>query len=65
MAEERKLIVDADAARKIDEYRGDMNRSEVISYGLAPGKQPEDKTFAEPSQKLQARGSSGNKPGIS
>ena len=32
-----------------------------ISYGLALGKQPEDKTFAELTQKLQALGSSGNK----
>ena len=32
-----------------------------ISYGLELGKQPEDKTFAELSQKLQALGSSGNK----
>jgi hypothetical protein len=97
------LIVDADVVRKVDENRGDMNRSEFlnflidsqlkeengsqnyvdkeefrqfaqgmkellhnfleffISYGLALGKQPEDKTFAELSQKLQALGSSGNK----
>jgi len=32
-----------------------------ISYGLELGKQPEDKTFAELTQKLQALGSSGNK----
>ena len=32
-----------------------------ISYGLELGKQPEDKTFAELSQKLQALSSSGNK----
>ena len=106
MADKRMLIVDADVARKIDENRGDMNRSEFISfliddqlkedsgtqnrsdyvdkeefgqfessmkellrnfleffisYGLALGKQPEDKTFAELTQKLQALGSSGNK----
>ena len=106
MADKRMLIVDADVARKIDENRGDMNRSEFISfliddqlkedsgaqnhvdyvdkeefrqferstkellrnfleffisYGLALGKQTEDKTFAELSQKLQALGSSGDK----
>ncbi len=106
MADKRMLIVDADVARKIDENRGDMNRSEFvsfliddrlkedsgtqnhsdyvgkeefnqfessmkellrnfleffISYGLALGKQPEDKAFVELSQKLQALGSSGNK----
>ena len=32
-----------------------------LSYGLALGKQPQDKTFEELSQKLQALGSSGNK----
>jgi len=32
-----------------------------LSYGLELGKQPEDKTFAELSQKLQALGGSGNK----
>ena len=32
-----------------------------LSYGLELGKQPEDKTFAELSQKLQALDSSGNK----
>ena len=32
-----------------------------ISYGLELGKQPEDETFVELSQKLQALGSSGNK----
>ncbi len=32
-----------------------------ISYGLELGKQPQDKSFDELSQKLQALGSSGNK----
>jgi hypothetical protein len=32
-----------------------------LSYGLELGKQPQDKTFVELSQKLQALGSSGNK----
>jgi len=97
------LIVDAEVARKVDENRGDMNRSEFldflidsqlkedtgnqnyvnkeefrqfaqgmkellrnfleffISYGLELGKQPQDKTFNELSQKLQALGSSEHK----
>jgi len=97
------LIVDAETARKIDENRGDMNRSEFLdflidsqlkedsgnqdyvnkeefhqfaegmkellrnflefflSYGLELGKRPEDKTFEELSQKLQALGNSGKK----
>ena len=32
-----------------------------LSYGLELGKQPQDKTFEELSQKLQSLGSSGNK----
>jgi len=32
-----------------------------LSYGLELGKQPQDKTFEELSQKLQALGRSGNK----
>ena len=32
-----------------------------LSYGLELGKQPQDTTFVELSQKLQALGSSGNK----
>jgi len=97
------LIVDAEVVRKIDENRGDMNRSEFISflidsqlkeesveqsyiskeefyqfergirdllrnfleffisYGLELGKQPQDKTFEELSQKLQALGHSDSK----
>jgi len=101
------LIVDAEVARKIDENRGDMNRSAFLnflvdnqleedtgnqndnqnyvnkeefyqfaqimkellrnflefflSYGLALGEQPQDKTFNELSQQLQALGDSGNK----
>ena len=103
MSEKRMMIVDADVVRKVDENRGDMNRSDFInyiidsslkedskvqnyitqqefdqfqqgtrdllrnfleffiSYGLELGKQPEDKTFEELSQKLQALGSSGSK----
>lgn len=103
MAERRMLIVDAEVVRKVDENRGDINRSEFlnflidsqlkedtgnrnyvdkeefhqfaegmkellrnfleffISYGLELGKQPQDKTFEELSQKLQTLGSSGNK----
>ena len=32
MSEKRMLIVDVDAARKIDENRGDMNRSDFLSF---------------------------------
>ena len=104
MSEKRMLIVDAEVVRKVDENRGDMNRSDFvnflidsclkedsekqnnyitkeefnqfqqgtrellrnfleffISYGLELGKQPEDKTFEELSQKLQNLGSSASK----
>ena len=104
MAEKRMLIVDAEVARKVDENRGDMNRSDFLnflidsqlkeedissnnyvskeefnqleqgikellrnflefflSYGMELGKQPEDKTFEELSQKIQSVGSSRNK----
>jgi len=104
LAEKRMLIVDTEVARKVDENRGDMSRSEFLnflidsqleqedtgnhdyvnkeefyqfeqgikellrnflefflSYGLELGKQPQDKSFAELSQKLQAMGSAGNK----
>ena len=103
MAEKRMLVVDTDVVRKIDENRGDLDRSEFLSllidsqlkgevgsqnyvsadefqqfsegmkellrnflefflsYGLELGKQPQDKTFKELSQKLQALGNSGNK----
>ena len=104
MADKRMLIVDAEVVRKIDENRGDMNRSDFLnfiideklrgdvetennyvnkeefrqfatgmkellrnflefflSYGLELGKQPQDKTFQELSQKLQDLSSSGNK----
>ncbi len=108
MSEKRMLIVDAEVARKVDENRGDINRSDFInflidsylkedsgkedsekqnyinkeefnqfqqgtkellrnfleffiSYGLELGKQPEDKTFEELSQKLQNLGSSSSK----
>ena len=103
MADKRMLIVDIEVVRKVDENRGDMNRSEFLnflidsqlkedtgnhnyvskeefqqleqgmkdllrtflefflSYGLELGKQPQDKTFQEISQKLQDMGSAGNK----
>jgi hypothetical protein len=105
VAEKRMLIIDAEVARKIDENRGDMSRSEFInfligsqleekeeggnenyvskeefhqfaqgmkellrnflefflSYGLELGKQPQDKTFEELSQKLKTLGSSTDK----
>src|SRR4030067_135735 len=99
MSEKRMLVVDAEVVRKVDENRGDMNRSDFInflidsclkedsgkqnyitkeefnqfqqgtrellrnfleffiSYGLELGKQPQDKTFEELTQKLQALGS--------
>ncbi|MFC1928796.1 hypothetical protein ACFLWC_05465 [Chloroflexota bacterium] len=95
MTEKRMLIVDTEVARKIDENRGDMSRSEFLSflidsqlseesveqsyvnreefqqftegmkellrnfldfflsYGLELGKQPQDESFEELSQKLQ------------
>lgn len=98
MSEKRMLIVDAELVRKIDENRGDMDRTDFISflissclqeapempdyitkeefnqyqqgtrellrnfleffisYGLEMGKQPEDKTFQELTQKLQNLG---------
>ena len=104
MTEKRMLIVDANVARKVDENRGDMSRSEFldflidsqlkegtddnqnyvskeeldqleqgikdllrkfleffISYGLELGRQPQDETFNELSEKLQALGASGDK----
>jgi len=105
VAEKRMLIVDAEVAEKINENRGDMNRSEFLnflidsqlkgteeagnqnyvdreefhqfaqgikellrnflefflSYGLELGKQPQDKTLEQLSQKLKTLGSSGNK----
>lgn len=104
MAEKRMLIVDAEVARKVDENRGDLSRSDFLnflidsqlkeedissnnyvskeefnqleqgikellrnflefflSYGMELGKQPEDKTFEELSQKIQSVGSSRNK----
>ncbi len=105
MAEKRMLIIDTEVVGKIDENRGDMNRSEFlsflidsqlkekedvgthnyvgkeefheftqgirellrnfleffISYGMELGEEPQDKSFADLSQKLQALGGSGNK----
>ena len=110
MAEKRMLIVDVDVAQKIDENRGDMSRSEFlsflisnqlkeetgnidyvskvefrqlteefhqfsygikellrnfleffVSYGMELGKQPQDKTFEELSDKLQTLDRSDNK----
>ncbi len=45
MSEKRMLIVDAEVARKIEENRGDMNRSDFINFLIdshlkeEPGKQ--------------------------
>jgi hypothetical protein len=102
MVEKRMMIVDVEVVRKVDENRGEMNRSEFIdflikgfpkkdpgtpnyitkedfeefrqgtrellrnfleffiSYGLELGKQPQDKTFEELIQTLQAISSSDN-----
>ena len=32
MSEKRMLIIDADVARKVDENRGDMNRSDFLNF---------------------------------
>ena len=32
MSEKRMLIIDAEVARKVDENRGDMNRSDFINF---------------------------------
>jgi hypothetical protein len=102
MVEKRMMIVDAEVVRKVDENRGEMNRSDFIdflikafpkkdpeipnyitkedfeefrqgtrellrnfleffiSYRLELGKQPQDKTFEELIQTLQALSSSDN-----
>jgi len=103
VAEKRMLIVDSEVIRKIDENRGDLNRTDFlnflfdsqlngeeaekpssqnlvtqeefaqfaqgmkelirncleffISYGMELGKRPEDKTYEELTEKLQALGS--------
>jgi len=41
MAEKRMLIVDAEVARKVDESRGEMSRSEFINF-LIEGQLSED-----------------------
>jgi hypothetical protein len=42
MAEKRMFIVDAEVARKVDESRGEMSRSEFIDF-LIEGQLSEDK----------------------
>ena len=42
MAERRMLVVDAEVARKVDENRGEMSRSEFIDF-LIEGQLSEDK----------------------
>ena len=37
MPDKRMLIVDAEVARKVDENRGDMNRSDFISFLIDSG----------------------------
>ncbi|NQT31401.1 MAG: hypothetical protein HQ588_03625 [Deltaproteobacteria bacterium] len=44
MAEKRMLIVDAEVARKVDESRGEMSRSEFINF-LIEGQFSEDKEY--------------------
>ena len=41
MADKRMLIVDAEVVRKVEENRGDMNRSEFLSF-LIDGQLKED-----------------------
>ena len=56
--------VDKDEFRQFAQGMKELLRNFLeffISYGLELGKQPEDKTFAELSQKLQALGNSGDK----
>jgi hypothetical protein len=51
MAEKRMLIVDAEVARKIDESRGEMGRSEFIDL-LIEGQLSEDKEYRGSAGKL-------------
>jgi len=44
MAEKRMLIVDAEVARKVDESRGEMGRSEFINF-LIEGQLEEGKEY--------------------
>jgi len=44
MAEKRMFIVDAEVARKVDESRGEMSRSEFINF-LIEGQLSEDKEY--------------------
>jgi hypothetical protein len=44
MAEKRMFIVDAEVARKVDESRGEMSRSEFIDF-LIEGQLKEDKEY--------------------
>ena len=46
MAEKRMFIVDAEVARKVDESRGEMSRSEFINF-LIDGQLKEDKEYKE------------------
>ena len=46
MAEKRMFIVDAEVARKVDESRGEMSRSEFINF-LIEGQLKEDKEYKE------------------
>jgi len=44
MAEKRMFVVDAEVARKVDESRGEMSRSEFIDF-LIEGQLSEDKEY--------------------
>jgi len=44
MAEKRMFIVDAEVARKVDESRGEMSRSEFIDF-LIEGQLKEDREY--------------------
>ena len=46
MSEKRMFIVDAEVARKVDESRGEMSRSEFINF-LIEGQLKEDKEYKE------------------
>jgi hypothetical protein len=46
MAEKRMFIVDAEVARKVDESRGEMSRSEFIDF-LIEGQLREDKEHGD------------------
>ena len=50
MSEKRMFIVDAEVARKVDESRGEMSRSEFINF-LIESQLKEDKEYKEDTSK--------------